>query len=212
MAHSSTARAWAQGGTVFGATMMIVIGVYQVLMGLVAVVRNEFYVVTPNYLYEIDTTAWGWIHLGIGALCILVGAFVFTGAAWARWLGIAIVSLSAIANFFFVPYYPLWSLLIIAADAWVIWSLATSSLPGRHVMEPGAAATAGPGAGYPESERWPRINVPGTGEQPERDMQPRSSGTRATTGIPREESPAQGGPVRESSTQRPMRGESPPQR
>jgi hypothetical protein len=119
------ARPWAAGGSLFAAMMLVIIGCFQVLMGIEAIAKDKFFVVTPNYVYDLDTTAWGWIHLGIGALAILTGVFLFGDATWARLLGIVIVSLSAIANFFFIPYYPLWSLLIIAMDIYVIWALAS---------------------------------------------------------------------------------------
>lgn len=117
------ARPWAAGGTLFAAMMLVIIGCYQVLMGIAGIAKDKFFVVTPNYIYDLDTTAWGWIHLGIGAVAVLTGAFLFADLTWARALGVVIVSLSAIANFFFIPYYPLWSLLIIALDVYVVWAL-----------------------------------------------------------------------------------------
>jgi hypothetical protein len=38
-------------------------------------------------------------------------------------MAIVLASLSAVANFFFIPYYPAWSILLIALNIWVIWSL-----------------------------------------------------------------------------------------
>ena len=123
------ARPWAAGGTLFAAMMLVIIGCFQVLMGIEAIAKDKFFVVTQNYVYDLDTTAWGWIHVGIGALAVLTGVFLFGDAMWARALGIVIVSLSAIANFFFIPYYPLWSLLIIALDIYVIWALSSRRVP-----------------------------------------------------------------------------------
>ncbi|MFL5839037.1 MAG: hypothetical protein ACJ77Z_01125 [Thermoleophilaceae bacterium] len=42
---------------------------------------------------------------------------------WAGVTTITLASLSAIANFFFIPYYPAWSILVIALDIWVLWSI-----------------------------------------------------------------------------------------
>lgn len=188
MAHSSAGRAWARGGTIFGATVLMVIGVFQLLIGIAAILRDQFLVVTPNYLYEFDSTTWGLIHLGVGALAVVAGAFVLTGAAWARAIGIALAAASAIANFFFLPFYPLWSLLIIAAAIWVIWSLATTPARGRHALEPGAGMAAAPAGSEPE--RWARINVPGATERVERfDRQARTS-ERMPPAAPAEEEPA----------------------
>lgn len=116
---------WAVGGAIFAATIMIMVGIFQALNGLVAIFKNSFYVVTRNYLFNLDVTAWGWIHLIMGVLIFIAGFALLSGQTWARAVGIILASLSAIANFMFIPYYPLWSLLIIALDVFVIWALAS---------------------------------------------------------------------------------------
>jgi hypothetical protein len=99
--------------------------VFHAIAGLVALVRDSFYVVAPNYVFEFDVTSWGWIHLIAGIVVVLAGFGVLSGQTWARVVGITLAVLSAIANFGFIPYYPVWSLLIIALDVFVIWALAT---------------------------------------------------------------------------------------
>ena len=114
---------WAVGGTVFAATVLMLVGVFQVIAGLVAIFDDDFYVVTRNYTFDLDTSAWGWIHLLIGLLMLGIGFGLFRGALWAVIGGLAIAMLSALSNFFFIPYYPIWALLLIALDVWIIWSL-----------------------------------------------------------------------------------------
>ncbi len=115
--------AGAVGLTVFAAAMMVTVGIFQALQGFVAIVDDKFYVNTVNYTFEIDTTTWGWIHLLLGILVVLVGAGLLSGATWARVVGIIIVSLVMLNNFLFIPYYPLWSMLIIALNVAIIWAL-----------------------------------------------------------------------------------------
>jgi hypothetical protein len=122
---SPAKQAWARGGLVFAATMLMIVGVFQFFQGIAAIAKGDFFVAGPNYLYSINTTGWGWIHLLIGALVAVTGYFVFTGADWARGAGIALAAFSALSQFFFLPYYPVWGLVIIAIDVFVIWSLAT---------------------------------------------------------------------------------------
>jgi hypothetical protein len=117
---------WAVGGIVFAATMLVLIGVFQSLAGLVAILNDDFYVVARNYTFDLDVTAWGWIHLLVGLSILAVGFGLFARQAWAGVAGIMLAMLSALVNFFFIPYYPLWSLLIIGLDIWVIWSLTRS--------------------------------------------------------------------------------------
>jgi predicted membrane metal-binding protein len=122
---------WVTGGYAFAIVMLIIIGVFQAIAGLVAIIDDDFYVVGQNYTFNFDTTGWGWIHLLLGLLLILVGYFLYTGAVWAVVAAIVLAGLSAIANFFFIPYYPFWSILVIALDIWVIWALTRPGVVGR---------------------------------------------------------------------------------
>ena len=114
---------WATGGIVFAASMLILIGVFQALAGIVAIANDNFYVVARNYTFDLDVTAWGWIHLIIGLAILTTGIFLFRRATWAGIAAIAFAMVSALSNFFFIPYYPIWALVLIALDCWVIWAL-----------------------------------------------------------------------------------------
>ena len=130
-AYSSTSRraaqetpGWAVGFILFAAVMMIMVGVFQALQGLIGIFENEFYVPTRNYLFQFDATTWGWTHLLLGLLVAFAGWGLLSGRTWARTVAIILAVLSAIANFAFIPYYPFWSLLIITLDIFVIWAVA----------------------------------------------------------------------------------------
>lgn len=167
----SRTQSWARGGLIFAGVMMLIIGIYEILIGIAAIAKNQFFVVAQGYAYSINTTVWGWVHLGIGVLAVIAGLFVFTGAIWARAIGIAMAVVSAIANFFFLPYYPLWSIVLIALDAFVIWALATARVQpqgwtGQQQEEVGYQPAHGAqmaGARSPEEGgSWP-MNPPSTG-------------------------------------------------
>jgi hypothetical protein len=121
--HERPMSGWAVGGVVFAATMLLIIGVFHAIAGLVAIFDDEFYVVGREYTFKLDTTAWGWIHLVMGVLLAGTGYALFSRRAWAGVATITLAGLSAIANFFFIPYYPFWAIVVIALDVWVIWSL-----------------------------------------------------------------------------------------
>jgi hypothetical protein len=114
---------WAVGGITFAAVMLMLIGFFQLIAGLSAIIDDEFFVVTRNYTFDLDTSAWGWVHLLLGLLLVFTAWGLFIGAGWAVVVGIFLAGLSALANFFFIPYYPFWAILVIALDVWVIWSL-----------------------------------------------------------------------------------------
>jgi hypothetical protein len=116
---------WTVGFTAFAAMVMVLVGFFQAMMGLVALLDQEFYVATPNYVFAFDVGTWGWIHLGLGILVLLAGLSLFTGALWARTVGIVLAALSAMEAFVFLPYQPIWSVIVIAAAVMVIWALTT---------------------------------------------------------------------------------------
>jgi hypothetical protein len=107
----------------FAASMLVLVGCFQALMGIGAIFNDDFFVVSRSYTFDLDTTAWGWIHLIIGIAVAVTGFALFAGRAWAAITALLLAMLSALSSFFFIPYYPWWSLLVIALDAWVIWSL-----------------------------------------------------------------------------------------
>ena len=122
----------AMGLILFAGIMMIMVGVFQAIQGLVALFNDTFYVVGQKWTFSFDITTWGWIHLLAGALLIVAGAFLFQGAVWARAVGVGVAILSAVLNFMWLPYYPVWSMLIIALDVFVIWAL---TVHGRDVAK-----------------------------------------------------------------------------
>jgi hypothetical protein len=114
---------WVTGGVFFAAAAMIVIGFFQLIAGIAAIAGDEFFVITANYTFDLDTTAWGWVHLILGIIILFAGVALFSGAVWAGAVALTLAILSAIANFFFIPYYPFWSIVVIALDIWVIWAI-----------------------------------------------------------------------------------------
>lgn len=115
------------GLVVFAGVMMMLIGTFHALTGLAAILENEFFVVGPRYAYELDVTAWGWLHLIYGVIVAVAGWQIFSGATWARLVGITLAALSAVGNFFFIPYQPVWAILMIALAVLVIAALSAYS-------------------------------------------------------------------------------------
>jgi hypothetical protein len=126
----------AVGLTIFAATILIMVGTFQAIQGIVALVNDTFYVVGQEYVFQLDVTTWGWIHLLMGLLLVAAGIFLFRGAVWARTVGVLAAGLSALVNFAWLPYYPLWSALIIALDVFIIWAL---TVHGRDIADPATA-------------------------------------------------------------------------
>lgn len=121
--------AWATGFASFAGVLMIIAGGWGVITGITAILNDELYLESPDYLYSFDLTAWGWAHLVLGALIVVSGAGVLGGAEWARVVALVLAGLSLLVNFMFIPYYPLWSLVVIAVDVLVIYAILTYLRP-----------------------------------------------------------------------------------
>ena len=130
MADGRKSNLLAAGAILFAGIMMIVVGIWEALEGLIAIFQNELYVATRRYLFQFDVTTWGWIHVILGLVVAFAGYGLLTGRTWARVVAITLAALSAVANFLWLPYYPVWALLIISLDVFVIWAVAVH---GREV-------------------------------------------------------------------------------
>lgn len=121
----------ALGLTILAATLMMVSGLLGFFYGLAGIIKGSFFVVLPNYTFSLSATAWGWVHLAIGAVVFVAGAALFTGHLWARIAGVIIASCAIVAYFVSLPYYPVWSVVVIALSAFIIWALLTPRNPIR---------------------------------------------------------------------------------
>jgi len=125
--------AWV-GWVAFAGTIMVMLGSFHVIQGLVALFNDEFYVVGKSGLIlQLDYTAWGWIHVIGGILVAAAGFALFTGQVWARSVGVVVALVSAFINIGFLSAYPIWSAMMIAVDVLVIWAL---TVHGGELREP----------------------------------------------------------------------------
>lgn len=117
-------RPVAVGGVVFAAFVMGIIGGYHAIAGLAAILNENYYQAQNDYAFDFDTNARGWVQLITGVIVFAAAVSLFSGRTWARMVVMTIAAMSAIENFFFTPYEPVWSAILIALDILVIWSLA----------------------------------------------------------------------------------------
>jgi len=125
---------WAVGLTFFASLMMLLIGSFHIIQGLAAVIDDSFYAVRPGYALEMDITTWGWVHMIGGVVMMLAGGLLLTGNMFARIIATLICLLSAVGSFASIPYYPVWSILLIALNIAVIWAIASY---GRFISDEG---------------------------------------------------------------------------
>ena len=112
-----------RGTTTFAGVMLITVATFQILEGIAAIAEDTVFVSGVKYTYEFDVTTWGWIHLVVGIIAVAVGLGILAGQAWGMLAGIVIAFVSALSNFAFMPYYPFWSITVLAFNVFVIWAL-----------------------------------------------------------------------------------------
>jgi hypothetical protein len=112
------------GWVLFAGIMMVMLGTFQAIEGLVALFKDSYFVVPRSGLVvSVDYTTWGWVHLLLGIVVALAGLGVIAGQMWARVIGILVALVSAVVNLAFIAAYPVWSTIIIAVDVLVIYAL-----------------------------------------------------------------------------------------
>jgi hypothetical protein len=99
--------------------------VLTLLQGISALVNDQLLLVGPDYVYKFNMTGWGWVHIVVAILLGAVAVGVMFAATWARVAAIAMASVSIVVMFVWLPYYPLWSIIVIALDVIVILAVAT---------------------------------------------------------------------------------------
>ncbi|MTE14588.1 DUF7144 family membrane protein [Nocardia aurantiaca] len=130
MAHSTgpeptLKQGVAAGTTIAAGILLLVVGVLSILQGISAVAADNLLVVGYDYVYKLNTTGWGWIHIVLGVIEVVVAIGLLRGTTWGRTAALVLAALSIVENFLWIPYYPAWSLLIIALNVVVIWAIAS---------------------------------------------------------------------------------------
>lgn len=124
----------AAGFSVFAAVVMMLIGFFQAIAGVVAVFNSSFYVVGEKWVFQFNATTWGWIHLILGIVVFLAGVGLYSGAVWARTVGVILAVIVAVLSFAWLPWYPIWAIILITLSVFVIWALTAH---GRDITKQG---------------------------------------------------------------------------
>lgn len=111
------------GWVVFAGVMMIIAGILWAIIGLVAVFNSDWVVFGKEAALVIDLTAWGWIHIILGLLMALAGFLVVQGNMFGRSIAVILAMVSIVVNFVWLPVYPIWGIVIIAIDVFVIYAV-----------------------------------------------------------------------------------------
>jgi hypothetical protein len=131
----ATGRAWA-GWIAFAGWLMVIIAFINFFEGLIAVIRDQYYVFAPNQVIVFDVTTWGWITMIWAVVIGLAGLGLLSGATWARWFTILVGTVNFIAQLGFVgnSQYPLWALTSLVLTGVVLYALIVRWSPAQEEM------------------------------------------------------------------------------
>jgi len=134
--HEPTTRQlWATGLTAFAAVMLLLTGILDIFRGIMGIARDDVFLATRSYVFQFNLTGWGWIHLILGAVAVIIGLGLMRVSTWARVGGVVIASLIIIANFLSLPYYPVWAIVMIALSGFTIWALCVVRKDNRTLFD-----------------------------------------------------------------------------
>lgn len=111
------------GWVYFASLMMIIVGVFQAIVGFLTLFNDEYLLITPRNLIFMDATSWGWTHMLIGLLIVFAGYAVMSGRIWGRTLGVIMALASAVANLSYMTANPFWAMTLVIVDCLVIYAL-----------------------------------------------------------------------------------------
>ncbi len=122
MPKTEKPTAWV-GWVFFGATMLVLIGAMQVVQGLGAILKPDYFVSTENAVFVLSLTQWGWTHLILGVLALIGGIGTIAGAAWARIISVIITVLILLASIAYITTFPIWSIFVLIVGSFIIYAL-----------------------------------------------------------------------------------------
>ena len=121
--EQAVARSRRVGWIWFASAITVLVGLFNVVEGVVALFDRDYYVVGPSGLLVFSLAGWGWLHLIVGFLVVVTGIALSTGAQWARVVTVALAGFNALAQLAFLSAYPFWGVIVIALDVLVIWAV-----------------------------------------------------------------------------------------
>ncbi|WP_055587428.1 DUF7144 family membrane protein [Peterkaempfera griseoplana] len=111
------------GWTELAAVLMISGGLLAITEAVSALSQDDLLVISRDYAFRFNLVGWGWIHLALGVVVLATGIALISGSQWARPVGVVLAGMSLLANFMWLPWYPVWAAIVITIDLIIIWAL-----------------------------------------------------------------------------------------
>lgn len=122
MAKNNELNGWV-GWIGFASVMLYLAGFFHLIAGFVSLFNDKVYLVGENNLWVLDYTTWGWTHIIGGILLMTAASSLVAGKGFGRTVAVLAALVSALVNMLFIPVYPIWSLLIITINIFIIYAV-----------------------------------------------------------------------------------------
>ena len=107
------------GWVAFAATLFLVLGIFNIIDGIVALSKDSHF--AGDELFFGDLKLWGVILMIVGAVQLLASFQLYRGQG--QLIGIFLLLVNLVAQLFFLPAYPIWSILVMVIDGMAIYGL-----------------------------------------------------------------------------------------
>jgi hypothetical protein len=112
------------GWVAFAAIMLATAGIMRIFDAIWAFRYNG---ALPSGLQDAifghSLNTYGWVYLIVAAVMLFCAYLLFTGSQFARWVGVTAGALAAISAVWWMPYYPVWSLIYVGVGVLVVYAL-----------------------------------------------------------------------------------------
>ena len=124
----------------FAGMLLVIIAMVDFFEGLIAIIRGQYYAISPNQIVVFDLKTWGWITLIWAVIIGLTGLGLLGGSSWARWTAIVLISINFLTQLGFAgsAAYPLWALTVQILNLIVLYAL---TVHWSDTREPAYAST-----------------------------------------------------------------------
>lgn len=112
------------GWRFFAGTMLGIAGIMRIFDGIWAFSYHG--TLPSNFegaLFGHSLKTYGWIYLIVGIVLIAISVGVVVGSQFSRWTGVVGASLLAVSAVWWMPFYPVWSLVYIGIGILVVYAL-----------------------------------------------------------------------------------------